>query len=86
MGFAGDVEATVVWVTTWRRAERFRTLATRRCPLAGDLTRGVSGRSALAIALAAALKNLVGASVSPVVAASLLDRMGVGGRLAVPPS
>ena len=85
MGFAGDVEATVVWVTTWRRAKRFRTLATRRWCLDGDLTRGVSGRSALAIALAAALKNLVGATVSPV-AVSRLDRMGVGGRLAVPPS
>jgi hypothetical protein len=86
VGFAGDVEATVVWVTTWRRAERFRTLATRRWCLDGDLTRGVSGRSSLAIALAAALTNLVGATVSPLVAVSRLDRMGVGGRLAVPPS
>jgi hypothetical protein len=58
VGFAGDVEATVVWVTTWRRAECFRTLATRRWCLDGDLTRGVSDRSSLAIALAAALKEL----------------------------
>jgi hypothetical protein len=86
---AGAVEAAgarVAWVTEWCRVERFRTVATRRWCVTGDLTRRVSCRSSLAIALPAALKNLVGASLNAAVAASLLDRMGVVGRLAVLPS
>ena len=89
MELTGDVEAagaTVAWVTKWCRFERFRTLAKRRCCLTGDFTRRVSCRSSVLIALATVSKNLVGASVSPVVAASPLDRMGAGGRLAVPPT
>jgi hypothetical protein len=73
-------------VIKWCRFERFRTLAKRRCCLSGDFTRRVSCCSSLVIALATVSKNLLGASVSPVVAASLLDRIGAGGRLAVPPS
>ena len=89
MELAGDVEAagaTVGWVAKLCRFERFRTLAKRRCCLTGDFTRRVSCCSSLVIAFATALKSLVGASMNPVVAASLLDRMGAVGRLAVPPS
>jgi hypothetical protein len=86
---AGNVEAagaTVAWVTKRWRVERFRTVATRRCCLTGDLTRGVSCRASLAIALATVSKSLLGASVNPLVAARLLDRTGGVGRLAVLPS
>jgi hypothetical protein len=86
---AGDVEAagaTIAWVTKWCLVECLRTVVTRRwCPT-DDLTGRVSCRSSLAIALAAVSKTLVGVSVSPLVAASLLDRTGVVGWLAVPPS
>lgn len=83
----GDVEAagaTVAWLTKWCAVERFRRVATRLWCLTGDLTCRVSCRSSLAIALASASKGLVAPSVNPVVAARLLDRAGVGGRLALP--
>ena len=85
---AGDVEAAgapLAWVTEWCRVERFRAGATRRRCLAGDLTRRVSCRPSLAIALAAAARNLDGAGVNAVVPASLPDRIEVRGGTDLPP-
>jgi hypothetical protein len=84
-GDVGAAAATVGWVTKWCRVDRFRTLATRLWCLTGDLTRRARCRSSLAMALATVSKILVGASVTPVVAANLLDRPVVAGRLAVAP-
>ena len=84
-----DVEAAgnaVTGVTEWCLGERFRTAATRRRCVTGDFTRRVSCRPSLAIVLATVSESLVGASVSPVVAAILLDPVGAAGRLAAPPS
>ena len=83
---AGDVEVAVASLTEWCRVERFRADATWRLCLTGGLTRRVSSRASVAIALAAAARNLDDGTVNAVVAASLPDRMGVDGRTGLPPS